>query len=86
MSAYQDQKLKEEAMKEETTRSYGEANQCAGKYDLPSRVSIRDRLERRLEISKTEERKLRNLCELKDLLTKYPDIARILDLIESLQV
>jgi hypothetical protein len=54
-------------------------------YDQPCRTSLRDRIESQLNRARTESRKVERLDELAFLLSKNPDVARILDLLEDVR-
>ncbi len=48
--------------------------------------SLRDRLKRKIEAATQEQARARKNSELFDLLEKNPEVARILELLETLQV
>lgn len=56
-----------------------------GLYDEPCRASLRERVDSQLHRARREKIKAERLEELQYLLEKYPDIARILDLIEEVR-
>lgn len=53
--------------------------------DEPCRASLRERVMRDLARARHESHKTYQLTELADLLEKHPDVARILDLVESVR-
>ena len=83
-----EQKLKQEAMNQcNAQRPYGAAlgGQMAMSKDLePARQSLRERVQSGLRRAQREAIKHDRLSELNFLLEKYPEIARMLELIEAL--
>jgi len=73
-----------ETAAQETTKAQRPFPPAESGYAEPCQLPITERFRGQLHRTRREARKAEQLNELIDLLEKHPDVARILDLVESL--
>ena len=78
-------KIQAQQMKEKLAAMTPYGAEPASRLDTPSRDNLRARLHAQLARIDRSMEKRQNTCELLALLEKNPDVARILELVESLE-